>query len=196
MWLNPRTRHVPFSTGRPPFAGHQSATPHPRPTNLANPTMRAQYGFTLIELIVAIAILAIVIAIAAPSFNRTVQSNRAAVMSNELLGALQTTRSEALKRRTNVTLCRRNANGTDCDNSADWSAGWLLIQGSLVLRIWEPATGIALTGPSDGITYRSNGTTTLNAAQTFQIETPSCQRTVSVTVTGNASANTNGCIQP
>lgn len=158
--------------------------------------MRAQYGFTLIELMVAIAILAIVIAIAAPSFNRTVQSNRAAVMSNELLGALQTTRSEALKRRTNVTLCRRNANGTDCDNSADWSAGWLLIQGSLVLRIWEPATGIVLTGPSDGITYRSNGTTTLNAAQTFQIETSSCQRTVSVTVTGNASANTNGCIQP
>jgi len=158
--------------------------------------MRAQYGFTLIELMVAIAILAIVIAIAAPSFNRTVQSNRAAVMSNELVGALQTTRSEALKRRTNVTLCRRNADGSACETGTDWSAGWLLIQGSFVLRVWEPATGITLTGPTDGVTYRSNGTTTLSAAQTFQIETPSCQRTVSVTVTGNASANTNGCLQP
>lgn len=158
--------------------------------------MRTQCGFTLIELMVAIAILAIVIAIAAPSFNRTVQSNRAAVMSNELVGALQTTRSEALKRRTNVTLCRRNAAGSACETGTDWAAGWLLMQGSLVLRVWEPTTGIALTGPSDGLTYRSNGTTTLGATQTFQIETPSCQRTVSVTVTGNASANPNGCLQP
>ncbi|NRH42953.1 GspH/FimT family pseudopilin [Pseudomonas sp. MS15a(2019)] len=158
--------------------------------------MRAQYGFTLIELMVAIAILAIVIAIAAPSFNRTVQSNRAAVMSNELVGALQTTRSEALKRRTNVTLCRRNADGSACEAGTDWSAGWLLIQESLVLRVWEPATGIALTGPSDGITYRNNGTTTLSAAETLGVATPSCRRIVTVTVTGNASANTSGCIQP
>lgn len=158
--------------------------------------MRAQYGFTLIELMVAIAILAIVIAIAAPSFNRTVQSNRAAVMSNELVGALQTARSEALKRRTNVTLCRRNVAGTTCENGTDWSAGWLLTQGNLVLRVWEPAAGITLTGPNDGVTYRSYGTTTLSVAETFEIEAPSCQRTVSVTVTGNASANPNGCMQP
>lgn len=159
-------------------------------------TMRTQYGFTLIETLVALAILAIVVSIAAPSFNRTVQSNRAAVASNELVGALQIARSEGLKRRADVTLCRRNTQGNACENGTDWAAGWLLIQGNLVIQVWESINGITLTGPSAGITFRSNGLTTLTANQTFTLSTPSCTRTVSLNLTGSASVNQNGCQQP
>jgi type IV fimbrial biogenesis protein FimT len=158
--------------------------------------MRTQYGFTLIETLVALAILAIVVSIAAPSFTRTLQSNRAAVMSNELLGAMQIARSEALKRRTDVTLCRRNVAGDACESGTDWTAGWLMIQGTNVIRVWEPTTGITLTGLADGVTYRSTGLTTLAAVQSFSIETPSCRRTVSVSLTGNAFVNQNGCQSP
>ncbi|WP_260983964.1 GspH/FimT family pseudopilin [Pseudomonas oryzihabitans] len=170
--------------------------PHAWLSSPAKPTMRTQYGFTLIETLVALAILAIVVSIAAPSFTRTLQSNRAAVMSNELLGAMQIARSEALKRRTDVTLCRRNVAGDACENGTDWTVGWLMIQGANVIRIWEPTTGITLNGPVNGVTYRSTGLTTLVAAQSFSIETPSCRRTVSVSLTGNAFVNQNGCQSP
>jgi len=82
--------------------------PHAWLSSLAKTTMRTQYGFTLIETLVALAILAIVVSIAAPSFTRTLQSNRAAVMSNELLGAMQAARSEAL----NVALTSRYVGAT------------------------------------------------------------------------------------
>jgi len=53
-----------------------------------------------------------------------------------------------------------------------------------------------LTGLVNGVTYRSTGLTTLAAAQSFSIETPSCRRTVSVSLTGNAFFNQNGCQSP
>ena len=158
--------------------------------------MRTQYGFTLIETMVAIAILAIVISIAAPSFSRTLESNRAAVTSNELLGALQSARTEALMRRSDVTLCRRNVAGTACQNGTDWAVGWLLMQGNVVIRVWEPISGITLAGLSNGVTYTSNGMTTFSTTQSFSIQTTSCRRTLSVNLTGNAFVNQNGCLAP
>lgn len=163
---------------------------------MAKSTMRTQYGFTLIETMVAIAILAIVISIAAPSFTRMLQSNRAAVLSNELLGTLQIARSEALKRRTNVVLCRSTAGSNTCVNGTDWSSGWLLMQGNTVLRTWEPISGGTLVGPSTGMTYQSNGLTTLadGTQATFTITTaPTCSRTLQVSTTGNATVAAGGC---
>ncbi|MFT0182508.1 GspH/FimT family pseudopilin [Pseudomonas benzopyrenica] len=158
--------------------------------------MRTQCGFTLIETLVAIAILAIVISIAAPSFTRMLQSNRAAVLSNELLGTLQIARSEALKRRTNVVLCRSTVGGSTCVNGTDWSSGWILMQGTTVLRAWEPLSGATLVGPSAGMTYQSNGLTTQasGAQATFTITTAStCSRTIQVSTTGNATVSAGGC---
>lgn len=163
---------------------------------MAKSTMRTQYGFTLIETMVAIAILAIVISIAAPSFTRMLQSNRAAVLSNELLGTLQIARSEALKRRTNIVLCRSTTGSNTCVNGTDWSSGWLLMQGNTVLRTWEPISGGTLVGPNAGMTYQSNGLTTLagGTQATFTITTSAtCSRTLQVSTTGNATVGAGGC---
>ena len=64
--------------------------------------MRSVRGFTLIELMVTVAVLAIVLTIAVPSFSNLIQSSRTNALVNELNGTLQIARSEALKRRKNV----------------------------------------------------------------------------------------------
>jgi type IV fimbrial biogenesis protein FimT len=72
---------------------------------------RRPSGFTLIELMVALAVTAIVLGIGVPSFQNVMERNRAASQTNEMLGALQATRSEAI---------RRNATHRFCSSSTGW----------------------------------------------------------------------------
>lgn len=151
--------------------------------------MRVTRGFTLIELMVTIAVLAIVISIAAPSFSNILRENRTLAMTNELQGAIQLARSEAVKRRSNVVICRRNTAGTACDNSADWAAGWLILSGSTVIKVWDSVTGLAVAGPNAALTFKSNGM--VATAANFAVNTPSCtgqqKRTLSVTLIGTTT---------
>jgi type IV fimbrial biogenesis protein FimT len=82
-------------------------------------------GFTLIELIVTMAVLAIVLSIAAPSFNNMITNNRSTSMASELTGAVNFARSEAIKRAKRVSICP-SSNGTSCLTSSDWAKGWLI----------------------------------------------------------------------
>lgn len=123
--------------------------------------MHYSRAFTLIELMVTLAVLAIVISLAAPSFSNMLQENRLSALTNELQGALQLARSEAVKRRVNVAVCRSNADQSDCENGTDWAGGWLMMANDEVLKVWDPAQGVTVTGPSTGVTFRGNGMTTL-----------------------------------
>jgi prepilin-type N-terminal cleavage/methylation domain-containing protein len=58
---------------------------------------RLQHGFSLIEMMVAVAILAILAAIAAPQMQAHITGNRVTAATNELLGALAQSRSEAIR---------------------------------------------------------------------------------------------------
>ena len=64
-------------------------------------------GFTLIELMVTIAIAAILLGIAIPSFTETIASNRLTTNANALVTALNFARSEAVKRGIQVTVQER-----------------------------------------------------------------------------------------
>ncbi len=85
----------------------------------------------MIELMVTIAIAAILAMIAAPSFESFFVRNRIATQSNSLLSALSLARSEAIKRGSRVTVCRTGdataANPT-CSNDASgsWANGWVV----------------------------------------------------------------------
>lgn len=157
--------------------------------------MQTTRGFTLIELMVTIAVLAIVIAIAAPSFTSVIQSNRTTALHHEILGAIQLARSEAVKRRKEVVVCR-SENMTDCANGADWTVGWLVkeVAGDVV-KIWDPVTGMAVTGPIAGAVFRSSGMA--NAVTNFTTTTSSCtsgtKYTIEVSLTGSATAAKTGC---
>lgn len=116
----------------------------PRP-----PTCR-QRGFTLIELMVTVAVLAIVLTVAIPSFANLVNGNRLNAQANLLLAAIEYAKTEAVKTNATVTFCH-SANGSSC--SAAPAAGW---QGWLVGLAANPA------GIEPGSVMRSG---TLESAQ-------------------------------
>jgi type IV fimbrial biogenesis protein FimT len=74
-------------------------------------------GFTLLELMITVAIAAILLGIAIPSFIGTIRSNRLTASANDFVTALNVARSEAVKRGRNVTVASKNA-----DNH--WEGGW------------------------------------------------------------------------
>jgi type IV fimbrial biogenesis protein FimT len=76
-------------------------------------------GFTLVEMMVVITVLAILLAIAAPSFDTLVKNNRLASASSEVQSALSLARNEAVTRRQFVTVCP-SADGASC--SGDWGS--------------------------------------------------------------------------
>jgi type IV fimbrial biogenesis protein FimT len=88
--------------------------------------MRRPNGLTLVELLLALSLVAIVSTLAAPNFTAFVRSSDRAVAVNDFLHAIYFARTEAIKRATVVSLCKTR-DGAHCANDApDWSSGWMV----------------------------------------------------------------------
>ena len=83
-----------------------------------------QTGFTLVELMITVALLGILLAAAAPNFDSALNSSRLAGVANELTGAVNVARAEAIRRNQRVALCR-SADGAACAESGNWT-GWMV----------------------------------------------------------------------
>lgn len=81
-------------------------------------------GFTLIEVMVTVAIVAILVGIAAPSFRDALQNARMTGLANDLMGDLNVARAEAVRRNARTYLCT-SSNGTTCTGTA-WNEGWIV----------------------------------------------------------------------
>ena len=86
--------------------------------------LRAAAGFTLIELMVTIAILAALLTIGANFFKDAVMNARMIGQANDLMADLNVARSEAVRRNLNAYLCA-STNGTTCGGT-NWSTGWIV----------------------------------------------------------------------
>ncbi len=75
--------------------------------------MKNQRGMTILELMVAIAIGAILVAVGVPSFVTTIRNSEMTSATNAMVASLHTARSEAVKRRARVTVCRSDNSGDD-----------------------------------------------------------------------------------
>ncbi|MDQ2694950.1 MAG: GspH/FimT family pseudopilin [Pseudomonadota bacterium] len=92
----------------------------------ARATGRTLRGITLVELVVVMALVAILTTLAVPALREIVARNQLASLEQELFASLTLARSEAIKRNQNVVLCP-SANGTSCAGNARWwHQGWIL----------------------------------------------------------------------
>lgn len=136
-------------------------------------------GFTTIELMVTLAIAAILVTMAVPSLQSVIRNSRLRTHTNELALSLTFARSESVKRGITVTVCK-SANATDCGgNTVQWEQGWIVFadsnndgvvdEGEDVLRVAGAVrTGYSLRGNSNlanSLTFRATGVS--NASGTF-----------------------------
>ena len=120
-------------------------------------------GFTIIELMIAVAILAILVTIAAPSLSDLVRDQRVKTSTFDVFASLTFARSEAIKRNANVDIV---------PTGADWALGWRVqVQSdSTVLKRQDPLTAMSITGPAGTITYRRDGRLDGVTAPTFVVK--------------------------
>ena len=79
-------------------------------------------GFTLVEMMMALVVLAVLLAVAAPGFSDLIKNNRLLTQVYGIRAALNGARSEALAQRAFVTFCR-SSDGASC--SGDWNQGYI-----------------------------------------------------------------------
>ena len=110
----------------------------------------AMRGFSLVELMIVIAVFAVLVAFALPSYTQFVRNQRVKNASFDVFSSLVLARSEAITRNTAVTLAPATA-GT-------WTYGWTVSAGTTQLRKQEAITGITITvtGPASFV-YAGTG---------------------------------------
>ncbi len=84
-------------------------------------------GFTLVELMVTLAVAGVLLAVGVPGFTRLIKDNRLSSSVNELAGSLNLARMEAVRRGARVVLCK-SEDQTTCSTSGSvgWDAGWIV----------------------------------------------------------------------
>lgn len=85
-------------------------------------------AFTLYELLITLALAAVLVSLAIPSFAGIAARARQAVEINALFHAFHQARKESIMRRKVVSLCP-SRDGATCRPDTDWSAGWIMFHG-------------------------------------------------------------------
>lgn len=124
---------------------------------------RKHRGFTLMELMLSIAVLGILTAVAVPSFTQMINRNRLASQSNELLAAIQYARMEAIRTSARVTFCGTDDAAAEADG--DCSEGehsfWVVIgttgSGQEQLRVFEVEEPLKVSTGLELVTFGADG---------------------------------------
>jgi type IV fimbrial biogenesis protein FimT len=163
-------------------------------------------GFTLIELMTAILVLAVLLGLGIPSFQEIIRNNRITTQTNEFVSAVNYARSEALKRANPVTICA-SSDGTTCSGDTDWSAGWIVFPDAnangeldgaeVALQQW-PATDGGLTLNSTNRSFvRYAATGMSSGAETFDLLKTGCTgdhaRQITISTTGRVASAVVAC---
>jgi len=135
-----------------------------------------QSGFTLIELMVTLAVAIIVLAIGVPWYDNLVANNRMVSQHNLLVTAINFTKSEAVSKNSTATLCPdsdADESTQVCGDKDDWANGWFVFNdintdgdldsGEDVIKVWQAMArntdilATASSGDVDFIQFNSLG---------------------------------------
>ncbi|SDH38069.1 GspH/FimT family pseudopilin [Pseudomonas panipatensis] len=145
-------------------------------------------GFTLVELMVTIAVAAILLTIAVPSLTDTTLSGKLRASANDLVTSAALARSEAIKRNAVTSLCP-SSDGASC-GSGGWEQGWIVITGSTVIQTEKAAPqGFKVTSTVSRIDFQPSGVGSTQATLTVCRASPYAgnqERVVTVSATGRS----------
>lgn len=111
-----------------------------------------QGGFTLVELMVTVALLAVILTLGVPSFTDLLRSWQRDVATRAFTGHVRMARSEAIKTSQQVVMCT-SADGAGCAGDNNWMAGWIVFTDRDGDRTVDAAddTILATQGPLSGL---------------------------------------------
>ncbi|MDT8990645.1 GspH/FimT family pseudopilin [Curvibacter sp. APW13] len=150
-------------------------------------------GFSLIELMVVVALVAIFASLAAPNMSRFVASQRVKTTAYDLATSLLLARSEALKRNQNVTVA-------PTDSTAGWAGGWQVVAtktgGTDTVATQSAATGVTfgasgMAAPASVVYSGTSGRP--SAVAKFQLSADTTIKCVKVDLAGVTTTTNGAC---
>jgi len=176
--------------------------------------MKKTDGFTLIEAIITLVVVAMVIAVGIPGLSSIMANNQAAAHSNSLITAFSFARSESVKQGVNVSICARDASAQDgftCgEGDNDWADGWFVFldpDGNAAAGYTPPADERRRSWPAQpgnytvtapvAVGFNSSGSIQGDADAVFSLIYEYCtgeqNRTITITTTGHTSVKKEPC---
>lgn len=131
-------------------------------------TTHKNSGFTLIELMIALVVGSILLAMTVPSFQSAMKNNRNDTQADLLYGSLMVARSEAVTRNSSVTVCKKSVSADTCVTTDDWSYGWLIFADTdsdqvvdggetIISKQAEISGSIKITSDANFVTFIATG---------------------------------------
>ena len=167
-----------------------------------------QGGFTLLELMVTIAIAAIVLSVGVPSFRGVIMDNRLVSQANQIVTSIKIARSAAVRFQRNATVCASSnfdATTPSCSASNDWSNGWIVwvdkdrdatTDANEVISVFGPIHNAStLNSGAPSFTYDARGFATTGGGDLTLCDNRTAEtgRLIRVNAVGRTNVSRQGC---